>query len=213
MSGAAALQTSFDDKLVAITGRMASMSRKEAVERIGRAGGEYARSATQGTDFLVVGQEGWPLSRDGGLTQHLVKAKELQQQGGEVQILTEEGFLDRLGLGDRQPGIRRLYTIEQLSRILRVDLRGRLGAAEMSQLRTEFQRQLDDGHESFLIHLERLEEMTLAGAAFLVGLLRAAQEKGGRVSIMRPSDEVRKALELHGVLSLIHIVSTPQEFI
>ncbi len=111
-------QGALEGKQIAITGRLASMTRNEAVDWIRKVGGEYHPTPIRTTDYLVIGQQGWPLQRDGRLTQHMLKAQSLREKGLDVQIIPEDEFLGHLGLGERQDGIRRLYTTEQLSRIL-----------------------------------------------------------------------------------------------
>ena len=95
--------------------------------------------------------------------------------------------------------------------LVRLDLQGRLCAETMECLEAEFLRWFEQGFFSFIIQLHHLHEMTNAGSAAFIGLLRAAQEKGGRVSLLRPSPSVIQALEMHSVLPLVHIVSSAQE--
>ncbi len=95
--------------------------------------------------------------------------------------------------------------------MVRLDIQGSLCADTLEVLQTEFQRWFEKGVFSFLIQLHHLREMTNAGCAVFICLLRAAQEGGGRVSLLRPTPAVREALELHSVLPLIHIVSSAQE--
>ncbi len=96
--------------------------------------------------------------------------------------------------------------------VVRLDVRGSLCAETMETLENEMERWLEDGFNAFLIYMEHLEEMSLAGAASFLGLLRRAQEEGGRVSLLRPSAAARQALELHGALSILHVVTSPEEF-
>jgi tetratricopeptide (TPR) repeat protein len=105
---------------VAITGRLASMGRDEAIRRIEEAGGRYVEMPGDDTVALVVGREGWPLRNDGQLTRSLQLAQEMQDRGHAIIVMSEEDFLVTLGLGELQGGLRRLYTIEQLGRILGV---------------------------------------------------------------------------------------------
>jgi len=107
------------DKQVAFTGKLASMTRAEACSLVKAYGGIFVTSVSKHTAFLVVGQEGLPLTRKGGLTGKLNKAKRLQWSGSPV-ILPEEDFFDRLGLAPRSGGVHRLYTTAQLCRLLRV---------------------------------------------------------------------------------------------
>ena len=83
-------------------------------------GGEVASSVNRQTSFLVVGQESWPLQKDGQLTQQLKRAQELQQSGHAIVILNEEDLLAQLGVKDRIDGVHRLYTLAQLTDFLDV---------------------------------------------------------------------------------------------
>ncbi|MCA8956696.1 MAG: tetratricopeptide repeat protein [Planctomycetes bacterium] len=103
---------------LAITGRLLSMSRDEAIRAIEQQGGTYVASPRPSTGLLVVGSDGPPLRRDGRPTRSLVRARELCRRGAELVIVDEPEFVARLGLGDRGEDLRRLYTVEQLGRIL-----------------------------------------------------------------------------------------------
>jgi tetratricopeptide (TPR) repeat protein len=108
---------------VSITGRLASMSRAEAMRRLEQAGARYASAPGESTDVLVVGNGGPPLGADGLLTQSLRDARALQEAGADLRILQEDELLERLGLQDPRADLGRLYTTEQLSRILDVSPR------------------------------------------------------------------------------------------
>ncbi len=120
MSNATDQERGLRDREVAITGRLASMSREEAQERIASAGGRFVGTPGEGTDFLVVGQGGPPLGEDGRLTKSLRAATALHAEGAAIRIVPEEEFLGFLGWSERQEDLQRLYTTAQLSRILDV---------------------------------------------------------------------------------------------
>ncbi len=103
---------------VAITGRLASMTREAAILQLERHGARYVSIPTARTDWLVVGLEGWPLRRDGRLTKSLERAQELERDGAPIRILTESAFLSSIGLGDQSGNLSRLYTVEQIGRML-----------------------------------------------------------------------------------------------
>src|SRR4051812_35068254 len=107
-------------KQVAFTGRLASLTRTEAAALIGAHRGQYVDSVTRTTSILVVGQEGWPLRKNGTLTHKLQQAQRLQRAGQPIAILSEEELLHRLGLEARASDIHHLYTMAQLGRLLRV---------------------------------------------------------------------------------------------
>lgn len=105
---------------VAFTGRLASMTRPEAADLIRAHGGTFVTSVTRRTSMLVVGQEGWPLRKDGSLSEKLETARHLQEGGCDVAILTEEELLQRLGLEAASSDIHRRFTLAQLGRLLKV---------------------------------------------------------------------------------------------
>jgi tetratricopeptide (TPR) repeat protein len=120
MNTAARAESGLRGQQVSITGRLASMSRKEAMRRLELAGATYAIEPGEATNLLVVGNGGPPLGEDGLLTQSLCDARALQDAGAPLCIVQEEELLELLGLQDPREDLGRLYTTEQLSRILDV---------------------------------------------------------------------------------------------
>lgn len=106
-------------KLVAVTGRLATLSREEARELVERAGARLAERPSRATALLVVGQGGPPLEPDGRPTRSLQRARALQREGAPLEIVTEEAFLERL-VPERREDLARLYTPVQIARILGV---------------------------------------------------------------------------------------------
>ena len=104
--------------IVAFTGRLAAMTRTEAAELVRAHGGVFAQAVTAHTRMLVVGEEGWPLKRDGRLTRKLSLARTLQHRGRQLEILREAEFLYRLGVEGLEENISRHYSLPQLTRIL-----------------------------------------------------------------------------------------------
>src|SRR5437870_2983249 len=111
---------------VAFTGRLATMTRSEAAALVASFGGHFTPSVHRQTTFLIVGQEGLPLTKRGGLTNKLRKARRLSATGKPI-ILPEQEFFERLGLGERSQEVHRRYSMAQLCRLLRVS-RDRLRA-------------------------------------------------------------------------------------
>ncbi len=110
---------SLTGKAVALTGRFASMTQEEMSELIERHGGTWVRVPNRNTSYLIVGQDGAPLNRDGEPTECLIKAQSLQERGYPVVTLGEHQFLEALGEGEASDS-QGLYTTLQLSRFLRV---------------------------------------------------------------------------------------------
>lgn len=105
---------------VAITGRFATMSHEECIALLQRHGADHRPRVASDTDVLVVGAIGWPLREDGKNTQLLRDALHLRRSGQCVDILSERELLDELGLDEQRRDLDRLYTTQQLSRMLGV---------------------------------------------------------------------------------------------
>lgn len=99
------------DKQVAVTGKLASMTRREVAALIASQGGRLVPSVNGDTTYLVVGQESLPIQKDGELPPQLQRAKRLPG----LTILTEEELFARLGCPT--DGVKH-YTVAELARIL-----------------------------------------------------------------------------------------------
>ena len=106
---------------VAFTGKLASMSRREAARVVEEAGGEPVADVTRRTALLVVGMEGWPLLPDGSISRSLQRAEELQQRGSTIEIVPESEFLERVGLRERRIDLQKTYTTQEVSELLGLD--------------------------------------------------------------------------------------------
>ena len=104
---------------IAVTGRLASMTHDEFRRFVEIEGGIYVSSPSRSTKLLVVGQDGLPLDSDGEPSEKLKQARRIRAYGYNLEILTEDVFLDRVGA--TEVGWSQQYTIAQLSRILHVD--------------------------------------------------------------------------------------------
>jgi tetratricopeptide (TPR) repeat protein len=107
------------DQRVAFTGRLATMTRAQAAALVRARGGRCVKDVGPGTDLLVVGQDGLPLTRKGSLTARLAQARRLQASG-RLAILSEEQFFSRLGLAAEAEDVRRLHSLPQLCQTLGV---------------------------------------------------------------------------------------------
>lgn len=105
---------------VALTGRLASMDRGTARRMIARLGGIAVQRVSRHTRALIIGGDGWPLRRGGKPTKNLQRAGLLQRRGVPIEIITEATFLRRLNLSDDDQVAQRLYTIEQISAMVKV---------------------------------------------------------------------------------------------
>lgn len=103
---------------LAFTGRLVSMSRAEAIERLARAGARCVRTPGESTDLLVVGQGRGPLREDGGLPANLARFRELKDRGAPIGLLEETDLLKLLGDDEDLRDLTRLYTTAQVCRIV-----------------------------------------------------------------------------------------------
>jgi hypothetical protein len=105
---------------VAVTGRLASMSRPDFIALVERHGGQESPSVCKRTTLVVVGREGWPLRSDGQPSHKLRRAHEFKKSGQPLEIVTEEEFLRRLQIPELAGEICQPCTMSELTRILSV---------------------------------------------------------------------------------------------
>ena len=118
----AALVTPFSGQVVAFTGKLFSLGRKEAQVLVERLGGVSADEVTARTTVLVVGAEGFARapSRDApsdgaDKSQKLRKAEQANaRQPGSVQILTEEEFCRLGGLPSPETLCQQFYGVREI---------------------------------------------------------------------------------------------------
>lgn len=112
----------FSDKEVAFTGRLFSMTRGEAVDRVLRAGARHAPEPGPSTSLLVAGNPLGHLRPDGSVSRNMLRFRSLKEQGAGPRLVEEPEFLDLLGAKAEREDFSRLYTAEQVSRIAEVPL-------------------------------------------------------------------------------------------
>ncbi len=84
---------------VLFTGKMASMPRKDAEEKVKAANGSVASSVTKKLHYLVIGDEGSPLYSGGKKGDKQTKAEQLNAAGANIHIVSETAFLKMLTSG------------------------------------------------------------------------------------------------------------------
>jgi tetratricopeptide (TPR) repeat protein len=103
---------------VAFTGKLASMTRQEAVRIVVAAGGKTTDNISRSTSTLVVGMCGWPLLADGQISAKLQRAEKLVSQGCRLRIVSELVFLELAGLTKRQCELWKTYAGPEVCQIL-----------------------------------------------------------------------------------------------
>lgn len=106
---------------VALTGRMASMSRREYQGLIRARGGVPVDAVSERTGMLVVGMFGWPLLSDGRVTDKLHKAERLQAKGARIEILSEHAFLERMGVREPMERLEKQHPAAAVCGLLGID--------------------------------------------------------------------------------------------
>ena len=113
---------------MAFVGRLAGMSKRDAQQLIRRAGGvpfsaADSSSESQPSDgipqLIVVGEE-FPLPTDAISRDLFDAATQAAIEAGDVEVIGESQFWQRLGLVDDEQDIRRLYTPAMLAELVGV---------------------------------------------------------------------------------------------
>lgn len=107
---------------VAFTGTLASMTHKQAQERVVECGGTATEHVSRQTTMLVVGEEGWPLEPDGKPSVKLEQVERWRQEGLDIRIVRESDWLGFVGLDGHRRDVERLYTPAMLSQSLGISV-------------------------------------------------------------------------------------------
>lgn len=91
-------------EIVVFTGRLASMSRKQAQDLVQSLGGRVQLSVSKNTTLLVIGKSNLDLFEQDSRSLKLKYAEELQAKGTFLKKITEEEFI-ALGISQLQSKI------------------------------------------------------------------------------------------------------------
>lgn len=83
-------------KTFLFTGKLATMKRDDAEEKVTNAKGKNAGSVTAKLDYLVIGDDGSPLYGQGRKGSKQVAAEKLVEKGAPIKIISETAFLQML---------------------------------------------------------------------------------------------------------------------
>ncbi len=104
------------------TGKLATMQRKEAEDKVRDAKGANSSTVSPKLHYLVIGDEGSPLYGNGKKGSKQVKAEELNAAGANIKIISETAFLKMLSghapkadSGDAMAGSERLWEMANAS--------------------------------------------------------------------------------------------------
>lgn len=86
----------FFQKSIAFTGTLTSMKRKEAADLVTGLGGNVHLSVKKDTDYLIVGDTDAEKYRNGHVSAQIQKAKNWQEKGAPVKLVSEKKFFDTI---------------------------------------------------------------------------------------------------------------------
>jgi DNA polymerase-3 subunit epsilon len=86
----------FYAKIVVFTGKLDSMTRKEAMQKVVDVGGKCSKSVNRSVNFLVTGQQDFRRLIDGKTSNKMKKVIELTSQGYDIEIISESEFFRML---------------------------------------------------------------------------------------------------------------------
>lgn len=88
----------FFDQLIVFTGNFDHFVKDEARKWVEKIGGHYSNGLTKSTNYLVVGTQNSSVVGPDGLSAKQRKAIKYNQEGCDIELLTEKEFLDIMGL-------------------------------------------------------------------------------------------------------------------
>jgi DNA polymerase-3 subunit epsilon len=86
----------FFGAMVVFTGTLASMVRRDAMQRVLDLGGQCPATLTRGANFLVVGDQDFRKFTDGISSSKMKAAQRYRAAGGDIELISEDDFLRML---------------------------------------------------------------------------------------------------------------------
>lgn len=87
-------------KTFVFTGTLSGMTRQEAMQTVADNGGLSANGVSKKVDYLVVGNPEYVTAIHGGKSTKQKRAEELRLAGDDIQVISENVFLDMIGFHD-----------------------------------------------------------------------------------------------------------------
>lgn len=112
-----------DGQRVALLGRLASMSKRDATQMIREHGGTVLDKIAGDVTWVVIGEAELPLPNLHDAEEWLDAETRVAVDEGRVQVLTETKLWQHMGLVDLDHDVHRLYTPAMLADLLGVDIR------------------------------------------------------------------------------------------
>lgn len=89
--------------------------------------------------------------------------------------------------------------VEKLKRAVMITVEGRIDSTNASELDDVLKDTINEGSNSLVVNLSKVEYMSSAGLRALVSALRECKKKRGDLVISDPSARVSEVLELAGL--------------
>ena len=116
MSSEPELATPFSNKRVAFVGKLGGLNRRDASRLLRQSGGTPVDDLHHDVDLVVIGADELPIGDEAILSEKLRDAA----AQGELEVISETEFWNRLGFGEQENSVRRLYTPAMLAHLLDV---------------------------------------------------------------------------------------------
>ncbi len=173
------LDNPIDGKIFVFSGRLANFSRQEAAALVRLRGGLTRRDVTRRTAYLVLGEGRRPLRR----SRKLEIASRLEGAGQSIRVLSEDQFLDMLGLESTRPLRRSYYSGADVERLYGLN-RTKLRALERMRLTSPILRTRAERYYTFAdLHVFRRVKDGLARGGSLASMARRIlQDRVGQLS-------------------------------
>ena len=91
-----------EEKTYLFTGKLKTMTRKEAEAIVSAANGKNHKAVNGKLDFLVIGDEGSPMYGNGRKGSKQVKAEALIEKGASLSVISETAFLQKMAGEERK---------------------------------------------------------------------------------------------------------------
>lgn len=86
----------FREEKIVFTGKLDTLSRKQAQDLVSALGGKPQVAVTKDTTILVVGKSNVSLFQEDSRSLKMQKVENLQQEGHQIFVLSEKAFLDQV---------------------------------------------------------------------------------------------------------------------
>lgn len=151
---------------VCATGRLLCLTHVELRTLVEASGGKFLTNPSRTGFLMVVGDGGWPAENNGQCSIAFERARKLKAYGFAIEFISEDDFLEALGLKQSAHKIRGPHTISDLARIFElspVRIRRWVRLGLIQPVATTFKIQYFDFHQ--VAFLKQLSDVVRNGAS------------------------------------------------